>query len=99
MWEPRRLTALWAFTACYRDTFFFFLPFTYILCHLTNPDRLDWFCDRPSSEFDAIHKKAYKALRKRKSGGNNKANPTEVLLSLLTHSFFANIDVAFMANM
>jgi hypothetical protein len=28
MWEPRPLTALWAFTACYRDsfTFFFFLP-------------------------------------------------------------------------
>jgi hypothetical protein len=21
MWEPRRLTALWAFTACYRDSF------------------------------------------------------------------------------
>jgi hypothetical protein len=21
MWEPRRLTALWASTACYRDTF------------------------------------------------------------------------------
>jgi hypothetical protein len=24
MWEPRRLTALWAFTACYRDSFTFF---------------------------------------------------------------------------
>jgi hypothetical protein len=22
MWEPRRLTTLWAFTACYRDNFF-----------------------------------------------------------------------------
>jgi hypothetical protein len=21
MWEPRRLTTLWAFTACYRDSF------------------------------------------------------------------------------
>jgi hypothetical protein len=27
MWEPRRLTTLWASTACYRDSFtFFFLP-------------------------------------------------------------------------
>jgi hypothetical protein len=24
MWEPRRLTALWASTACYRDSFTFF---------------------------------------------------------------------------
>jgi hypothetical protein len=23
MWEPRRLTTLWASTACYRDTFLF----------------------------------------------------------------------------
>jgi hypothetical protein len=23
MWEPRRLTTLWAFTACYRDTITF----------------------------------------------------------------------------
>jgi hypothetical protein len=23
MWEPRRLTILWAFTACYRDSFTF----------------------------------------------------------------------------
>jgi hypothetical protein len=27
MWVPRRLTILWAFTACYRDNFTFFLPF------------------------------------------------------------------------
>jgi hypothetical protein len=26
MWEPRRLTTLWAFTACYRDSFTFTLP-------------------------------------------------------------------------
>jgi hypothetical protein len=26
MWEPRRLTALWAITACYRDSFTFTLP-------------------------------------------------------------------------
>jgi hypothetical protein len=25
MWEPRRLTTLWASTACYRDTFTFFV--------------------------------------------------------------------------
>jgi hypothetical protein len=25
MWEPRRLTTLWAFTACYRDSFTFLL--------------------------------------------------------------------------
>jgi hypothetical protein len=24
MWEPRRLTTLWAFTACYRDNFTFY---------------------------------------------------------------------------
>jgi hypothetical protein len=26
MWEPRRLTTLWAFTACYRDSFTFYPP-------------------------------------------------------------------------
>jgi hypothetical protein len=26
MWKPRRLTTLWASTACYRDSFTFFLP-------------------------------------------------------------------------
>jgi hypothetical protein len=25
MWKPRRLTTLWAFTACYRDSFTLFL--------------------------------------------------------------------------
>jgi hypothetical protein len=29
MWEPRRLTTLWAFMACYKDSFT--LPFTYML--------------------------------------------------------------------
>jgi hypothetical protein len=24
MWDPQRLTTLWAFTACYRDSFTFF---------------------------------------------------------------------------
>jgi hypothetical protein len=28
MWEPRPLTPLWAFTACYRDSFTFFFYFT-----------------------------------------------------------------------
>jgi hypothetical protein len=26
MWEPRPLTTLWAFTACYTNSFTFFLP-------------------------------------------------------------------------
>jgi hypothetical protein len=30
MWEPRRLTTLWAFTACYRESF----AFTFCLCSL-----------------------------------------------------------------
>jgi hypothetical protein len=29
MWEPRRLTTLWAVTACYRDSFTFTLPITW----------------------------------------------------------------------
>jgi hypothetical protein len=29
MWKPRRLTTLWAFTACYRDSFTFYL-FTHL---------------------------------------------------------------------
>jgi hypothetical protein len=29
MWDPQRLTTLWAFTACYRDSFTFI--FTYVL--------------------------------------------------------------------
>jgi hypothetical protein len=29
-WEPRRLTILWAFTACYRDSFIFTFTFTFI---------------------------------------------------------------------
>jgi hypothetical protein len=33
MWEPRRLTTVWAFTACYRDsvTFFIYESFPIIL--------------------------------------------------------------------
>jgi hypothetical protein len=33
MWEPRRLTILWASTACYRDSFTFYTAF---LCSLFN---------------------------------------------------------------
>jgi hypothetical protein len=29
MWEPRRLTTLWASTACYRDSFTFYLHIFY----------------------------------------------------------------------
>jgi hypothetical protein len=32
MWEPRRLTTLWAFMGCYRDSF----TFTYLIFYLTN---------------------------------------------------------------
>jgi hypothetical protein len=34
MWEPRRLTTLWASTACYRDSFIF-LPFIIIIINVT----------------------------------------------------------------
>jgi hypothetical protein len=34
MWEPRRLTTLWATTACYRDIFTFF--FFFLLCYERN---------------------------------------------------------------
>jgi hypothetical protein len=37
MWEPRRLTTLWAFMACYRDSFTFFLTVQY-LATTTNYD-------------------------------------------------------------
>jgi hypothetical protein len=30
MWEPRRLTTLWTFTACYKDSFTFI--FIYLFC-------------------------------------------------------------------
>jgi hypothetical protein len=30
MWEPRPLTLLWAFTACYRDSFTLLLPYIHI---------------------------------------------------------------------
>jgi hypothetical protein len=29
MWKPRRLTILWAFKACYKDSFTYFLLFCY----------------------------------------------------------------------
>jgi hypothetical protein len=34
MWEPRRLTTLWASTACYRDSFTFFMG-SMQLAHVT----------------------------------------------------------------
>jgi hypothetical protein len=30
MWEPRRLTALWASAVCYRDSFTYFFTFVYV---------------------------------------------------------------------
>jgi hypothetical protein len=36
MWEPRRLTTLWASTACYRDNFTFYLLFRYVMISASN---------------------------------------------------------------
>jgi hypothetical protein len=30
-WESRRLTALWAFTTCYKDSFIFFIQTNFVL--------------------------------------------------------------------
>jgi hypothetical protein len=30
MWEPQHLTVLWAFTACYSDSFTFYLFYCYV---------------------------------------------------------------------
>jgi hypothetical protein len=42
MRESRRLAILWAFTACYRDSFtfffFFFLPFMTTGLHINDPE-------------------------------------------------------------
>jgi hypothetical protein len=38
MWEPRRLTTLWASTACYRDKFTFYLLYIIYLY----PKRKKW---------------------------------------------------------
>jgi hypothetical protein len=49
MWEPRRHIALWASTACYRDSFTFSLidvvgekPAPVTLCPPQNPQVLPW---------------------------------------------------------
>jgi hypothetical protein len=34
MWQPRRLTTLWAFTACYKDSFTFYHTFVGFLSTL-----------------------------------------------------------------
>jgi hypothetical protein len=31
MWEPRRLTTLWTFTACYRDSFTFVFTLFFVI--------------------------------------------------------------------
>jgi hypothetical protein len=36
MWQPRRLTTLWAFTACYRDSFTFYLFTCLKMLHTSN---------------------------------------------------------------
>jgi hypothetical protein len=47
MWEPRRLTALWAFTACYRDTFTFFYVEVIVLMCLAQDRSTDRSVRRP----------------------------------------------------
>jgi hypothetical protein len=37
MWEPRPLTPLWAFTACYRDSFTFTLLYLLVLIKEGSP--------------------------------------------------------------
>jgi hypothetical protein len=37
MWEPRRLTTLWASTACYRDSFTFFTDYQLLINIITTP--------------------------------------------------------------
>jgi hypothetical protein len=41
MWEPQPFTPLWAFTACYRDSFTFLLTFTLYFAE-TNPFETTW---------------------------------------------------------
>jgi hypothetical protein len=43
MWEPRRLTTLWAFTACYRDSFTILYLFTMNISCLAG--RIDYCSD------------------------------------------------------
>jgi hypothetical protein len=45
MWEPQPLTLLWAFTACYRDSFTF-LPYTSTL-------KMEAMCS--SETFNTLH--------------------------------------------
>jgi hypothetical protein len=42
MWEPRRLTTLWAFTACYRDSFTFYLSPKIRSVNLTADKLIGW---------------------------------------------------------
>jgi hypothetical protein len=52
MWEPRRLTTLWAFTACYRDSFTIFFTFYsgQLGQNLTGP----YICCRPDIKINAL---------------------------------------------
>jgi hypothetical protein len=52
MWEPRRLTNLWASTACYRDSFTFFLA--HVTGYALNKQPSDIFLTS-SSNFFAPH--------------------------------------------
>jgi hypothetical protein len=54
MWESRRLTTLWAFTACYRDSFNFFFYLYYdssTLGLLSNGDKFPLCCRNELQEY------------------------------------------------
>jgi hypothetical protein len=42
MWQPRRLTTLWAFTACYRNSFTFYLKGFWPWCRTHGISSSDW---------------------------------------------------------
>jgi hypothetical protein len=69
MWEPRRLTTLWAYAACYRDSFT--LPFYHIvfMCH-AHPKYLNsvTFCKKPL-EILAIYIPNYKKCFREREWG------------------------------
>jgi hypothetical protein len=43
MWDPRRLTTLWALTACYRDSFTFYSSHFYNTRYMLRPFNPSWF--------------------------------------------------------
>jgi hypothetical protein len=50
MWEPRRLTSLWAPTACYRNSFTFFIAIiVYVQRNVSHRIKVQWLaCELPA---------------------------------------------------